>query len=101
MTDTNDLEQRRGRFGGAAAGDVPNDGPSSHDTAGEFPADELDDAEGRERRTAEAGPSSHDTAGQFPADEVAGDTPPASTSTEPEPAPAPADTPPQTPPPAS
>jgi hypothetical protein len=61
--------------------------PQSHDTAGQFPADEV--TEGAERGGNE--PESHETAGQFPADEVAathGDTAPAS---EPAPEPPPSE----------
>jgi len=66
-----------------------DDGPSSHETAGQFPADELDGAVAPEWAD---GPSAHETAGEFPADEIQGDN--VNTPNEPEPVPEPAPEPP-------
>lgn len=60
-----------------------DDGPSSHETAGQFPADELGHAP-----EWSDGPSSHETAGQFPADELVNEPAPAP-EPEPEPPPSP------------
>jgi len=49
------------------------DGPSSHETSGDFPADDVRGGPAEERDPDDKGdgPASNETSGQFPADDVA------------------------------